>query len=77
MRSRGFSRVTIYMQKHRIQAMASRQSYFQKKKQVATVRATVMSGLTGTTSLVKSIEDSDAEAILNWFDHQMDINKNE
>lgn len=69
MRFRNISRVTVYMRKHRIQALMKRQSYFQKRKQVATVQATVMSGISGATSWVHSIEEKEADAILTWYEH--------
>lgn len=70
MRFRSISRVTIYMHKHRIQALVSKQSYFQNKKQLATVQATVMSGLAGATARVHSIREQDAATILKWYEHE-------
>lgn len=70
LRYRVMSRVTMYMQKNRIQAMTSRQSYFQKRKQLVTVQATVMSGIAGATAYAQSIEENDAEELLKWFEER-------
>ncbi len=57
------------MEKKRIQSMGSTQSYFQKRKNVMSIKATVMSGASGTTGSVSSLEQQDAETILSWYEH--------
>ncbi len=69
MQYRVFSRVTMFMEKKRIQSMESSQTYFQKRKQVMSIKATVMSGMTGMTGNVPSLEQQDAETILTWYEH--------
>ncbi len=69
MQYRVFSRITLIMEKKRIQSIESTQSYFQKRKNVMSVKATVMSGATGTTGSVSSLEQKDAEKILTWYEH--------
>ncbi len=69
MQYRVFSRITLIMEKKRIQSIESTQSYFQKRKNVISVKATVMSGATGTTGSVSSLEQQDAETILTWYEH--------
>lgn len=69
MQYRVFSRITLIMEKKRIQSIESTQSYFQKRKNVMSVKATVMSGATGTTGSVSSLEQQDAETILTWYEH--------
>ncbi|GLC89404.1 PH domain-containing protein [Lysinibacillus piscis] len=66
---RMFSRITFFMEKKRIQSMESTQTYFQKRKQVMSVNATVMSGTSGTTGTVSNIEQHDVETILAWYEH--------
>lgn len=63
-----FSRVTMYMKKNRIQAMNSRQSYFQKRRSLVTVQVSVMGGVSGTAAQVQSIEVEDGEKLLQWFE---------
>jgi len=65
---RVFSRVTLIIEKKRIQSMGSTQSYFQKRKNVMSIKATVMSGASGTTGSVSSLEQHDAETILSWYE---------
>ncbi len=66
---RVFSRITLIVEKKRIQSMGSTQSYFQKRKNVMSIKATVMSGASGTTGSVSSLEQQDAETILSWYEH--------
>lgn len=65
---RGISRVTFVVEKKRIQAMQSKQSYFQKRKNIASVQATVMSGMTGATAKAAHLNVHDAEQVLLWFE---------
>ena len=69
MQYRIFSRVTFFMEKKRIQSLQSSQTYFQKRKSVMSVKATVMSGVTGTAGNVPSIEKRDVDAIFAWYEH--------
>lgn len=68
LRYRLISRVTFIVEKNRIQAVQSRQSYFQKRKMIASVRATVMSGSSGTTAKVPHLRETDVNKILSWFE---------
>ncbi|KOP81108.1 hypothetical protein AMS59_01300 [Lysinibacillus sp. FJAT-14745] len=69
MQYRVFSRITFIMEKKRIQSIETTQTYFQKRKNVMTVKATVMSGMTGMTGNIRSLEQRDAETILSWYEH--------
>lgn len=69
MQYRVFNRVTIFMEKKRIQSIESTQTYFQKRKNVMSIKATVMSGMTGMTGNVPSLEQKDVETILSWYEH--------
>lgn len=69
MQYRIISRFTFFMEKKRIQSLQSSQTYFQKRKNVMSVKATVMSGMTGTTGNVQSIEQQDVEKIFAWYEH--------
>ena len=69
MQYRLFSRITFFMDKKRIQSLQSRQTYFQKRKNIMSVKATVMSGMTGTTGNVRNLEQQDVEEIFSWYEH--------
>lgn len=67
---RGISKVTFVVEKKRIQAIQSKQSYFQKRKNIASVQATVMSGMMGATAKASHLNSPDAEQILQWFEKE-------
>lgn len=69
MQYRIFSRVTFFMEKKRIQSLQSSQTYFQKRKNLMSVKATVMSGMSGTTGNVASLEKKDVDKIFTWYEH--------
>ncbi|MFT9817009.1 PH domain-containing protein [Lysinibacillus sp. NPDC056185] len=69
MQYRVFSRTTFFMEKKRIQSIGTTQTYFQKRKKVMSVKATVMSGMTGMAGNVRNLEQQDAETILSWYEH--------
>ena len=68
LRYRIFSRVTFIVEKKRIQALESRQTIFQKRREIASVEVTVMSGLTGATAKAPNLENGDIEEMMNWFE---------
>ncbi|MEG0259801.1 MAG: PH domain-containing protein, partial [Lysinibacillus sp.] len=68
MQYRLFSRITFFMEKKRIQSMESSQTYFQKRKGIMSVDATVMSGMRGAKGNVSHLEQADAEAVLRWYE---------
>lgn len=73
LRYRGVSRVTFYVHKHRIQSLSTRQSYFQKRKQIMALNVHVMSGLGGTAAETKGLEQSDVEHIMTWYEHKQEV----
>ncbi|MGM9948975.1 MAG: PH domain-containing protein [Lysinibacillus sp.] len=66
---RHISRVTFFVEKRRIQVTEQRQSYFQKRKQVATGRVVIMSGMNGAEARAYHMEQADIEDMMNWFEH--------
>lgn len=62
------SRVTFVVEKKRIQALESRQSYFQRRKRIVTFQATVMSGMTGATARASNLEGEDVAEVMQWFE---------
>ena len=69
LRYRVISRVTFFVEKKRIQALNSSQNFFQKRKRVASIQATVMSGIAGETAYAHHLDESDAKRVLTWFEH--------
>lgn len=67
---RHISRVTFFVEKRRIQVAEQRQSYFQKRKQLATGRVVVMSGMTGAEAKAYHMEQKDIEHMMDWFEHK-------
>lgn len=63
-----FSRVSLWMEKKRIQAMTERTTYFQKKADVSSVVTTIKSGVTGSATTIPSIEKADAENLMEWYE---------
>lgn len=74
MRYRSFNKVTIWMEKRRIQSMTERMTVFQKRKNVSSVVTTIKSGVGGATSIVPHLDKADAEKLISWY-QPMKINK--
>lgn len=67
---RHISRVTFFVERRRIQVAEQRQSYFQKRAQLATGRIVVMSGMTGAEAKAYHMEQKDIEDMMDWFEHK-------
>ncbi|PLR77299.1 hypothetical protein CU633_11025 [Bacillus sp. V3-13] len=67
LRYRGLVKNTVYMKKTRIQSLSNQESYFQKKKDLATVEAFVISGIGAGGGKVVDIEKHDAIQIYKWY----------
>lgn len=68
MRFRAFSLQTAYMMKKRVQSMEMKQSYFHKRKGVATIIANIKSGMGSYHATVQHMEVEEAEEILSWYE---------
>jgi putative membrane protein len=68
MRYRNFSKVTIWLEKRRIQSMTEKMTYFQKRQNVSSIIATIKSGVGGATSTVPCLDRADTELLLNWYE---------
>lgn len=66
--SRMISRVTFFAMKNRIQITQGSQTYFQKNKQIGSVKIVVMSGMRGASATVRHIDEQEVEKILNWYE---------
>ncbi|MBP2243245.1 putative membrane protein [Cytobacillus eiseniae] len=69
LRYRSIIRNTVYMKRNRIQTVSVRESYFQNKKDLASIEATAMSGTGGTGGLVADLEKKDACVIYQWYSY--------
>lgn len=67
---RTISRVTFLVEKKRIQVVTRKQSYFQKRKKLASIQATVMSGLTGATAVASHLNEDEANTVLDWMENK-------
>ncbi|MDN4606332.1 PH domain-containing protein [Sporosarcina highlanderae] len=68
MRFRTFSLQTAYTMKKRIQSMEMKQSYFHRRKGVATILVNVKSGMGSYQATVQHMDVEDAEMILDWYE---------
>ena len=66
---RQISRVTFFVEKRRIQVIEQKQSYFQKRKQLATGQVVVMSGMTGASAHANHMDEADIEQLMGWYEH--------
>ncbi|MCG3086731.1 PH domain-containing protein [Sporosarcina cyprini] len=71
MRFRGISLQTAYMTKRRIQSLEMKQSYFNKRKQVATIVASAKSGMGQHRGIIHFMEEAEAERILSWYEKRL------
>jgi putative membrane protein len=69
-RYRNIVRSTVFMRKNKVQSFSVKQSYFQRKKKLATVDAIVKSGHVGSGGRVIDLEKKDAERIYHWYSHE-------
>lgn len=68
MQFRTFSKHTYFFMRKRVQAVEVTQSIFQRRKGLASIQATIMSGMLGTTARINHMEVEDASKILAWYE---------
>ena len=68
MRFRGFSLQTAYLMKKRIQSLKMKQNYFHKRKRVATLAASIKSGVSVFNAQISFMDEEEAEKILSWYE---------
>lgn len=64
---RGLSRTTLVVWKKRIQSLTMSQSYYAKKKHVASAKVVMMSGKTGSHAKVRHFDDERVKDIFEWY----------
>ena len=67
--SRLVSRVTFYALKKRIQITQGSQTYFQKRRNIGSVKIKVMSGIAGASATARHVEQQEVERVLTWYEH--------
>ncbi|PSL28839.1 putative membrane protein [Planomicrobium soli] len=68
MEFRTVSKHAFFMMKKRIQAIEVTQSYFQRRKDLASIQATIKSGMLGATARIEHMEKEDASKVLAWYE---------
>lgn len=73
---RGLVKHTQYMQKNKIQSLKRKESYFQRRVDLATIEATIKSGIGASGGTVVDLEKDDVLTIYKWFlrDKRFDTN---
>lgn len=64
---RGLVKNTIFMKKSKIQSLTMWSSLFQDKKSLASIEASIISGLGGSGGTVEDLENRDIIQIYNWY----------
>ncbi|WP_409252624.1 PH domain-containing protein [Bacillus sp. SCS-153A] len=67
LRYRSWQKHTLFMKKHRIQALETEQNFFQVKRKLANVTATVKSGETGAAGRIIDLDDESVRSIYRWY----------
>lgn len=67
LRSRFFTARTVYVLKHRIQSLDVRRTWFQRRKELTTVLAHMLSGRGLISGKTVDVDEKDANTIYRWF----------
>ncbi|WP_057915611.1 PH domain-containing protein [Peribacillus muralis] len=62
-----FSKQTLIMQRSRIQSISYKKSWFQSRKELATMSASIKSGVRSRVGLVVDVEEKDCRTIESWY----------
>ncbi|MGE7604890.1 PH domain-containing protein [Peribacillus sp. NPDC097675] len=65
--SRLFSKQTLIMPRSRIQSLTYKKGYFQKRRHLATISASIKSGISSQVGTVVDIEEKDCRLIEKWY----------
>ncbi|MBY0121168.1 PH domain-containing protein [Bacillus sp. S/N-304-OC-R1] len=69
LRYRTVNKTTVYMNRNRIQSLRIQESYFQRRKELGTISAVVMSGTGGTGGTVVDLDKMDIQEIYKWYSY--------
>ncbi len=64
---RGVSKITFVTSKKRLQAISLSQSYFAKRRDLATITVHIMSGLSGSMATIKHFDQVTLEKVFEWY----------
>lgn len=67
LRYRGITRHMVMMRKNKIQSLSLERNYFQEKRDLATVQATIISGIGSSGGKVDDVEMADGLKIYQWY----------
>ena len=68
-RYRNIIKNTVYMRKNKVQSFSVKESFFQRKKKLATVEAIVKSGHGGAGGKVIDLEKNHVDRMYHWYSH--------
>lgn len=68
MQFRGLTKHRFFILKKRVQVIQVTQSYFQRRKGIASINATIKSGMMGATATTPHMEKEDASHVLAWYE---------
>ncbi|WP_181833268.1 PH domain-containing protein [Bacillus taeanensis] len=68
--ARKLAKTTAIVKKQRVQALESKQSYFQKRKKLLTVSVFIMSSFSGRAFHIVDLGEENADDLANWFSYQ-------
>ena len=66
---RTLSRITFIAEKRRIQIAEQRQTYFQKRKNIASAKIVVMSGAAGASAKAYHMDEQHIDELMRWYEH--------
>ncbi|WLR54963.1 PH domain-containing protein [Mesobacillus subterraneus] len=69
-RYRNIVKNTVYMRKNKVQSFSVKESFFQRKKNLATVEAIVKSGHGGAGGKVIDLEKKHVDRMYRWYSHE-------
>ncbi|EDL63249.1 PH domain-containing protein [Bacillus sp. SG-1] len=67
LRYRSWQQHTLFMKKNRIQSLETEQNFFQVKRGLANVNATVKSGEAGAAGKIVDLDDESVKTIYQWY----------
>ena len=69
-RYRNIVKNTVYMRKNKVQSFSVKESFYQRKKKLATVEAIVKSGHGGAGGKVIDLEKKHVDMMYHWYSHE-------
>lgn len=67
---RSLNKNIVFFKKNKVQALEYKVGFLQARKSLATIKATVVSGISGTHAKVVDIDREHAQQIFQWYSHE-------